>query len=443
MDQVIAARAQMGTSLAFHIVFAALGVGLPLLVFIAEGLWLRTKRRAYHDLARTWAKGMAILFAVGAVSGTILSFELGLLWPTFMRYAGALIGLPFSLEGFAFFIEAIFIGIYLYGWERLSPRAHWLSAIPIVLSGALSAAFVTMVNAWMNIPTGFRLVNGKVVDVDPIAAMFSPPWLVEDVHAALAAYVLTGFGAAAVCAFALLRRSAEDRVEQVRAGLTIAMVVAAITIPLQFIVGDTIARFDAEHEPAKFASLEALWKTQRYAPITIGGIVGDGETRYGIEIPGALSWLVSFDPSTEVMGLDRIPRNDQPPVAIVHLSFDSMVGSATLLLLIALVWFVTVLRKRRLSRLLIIAVAVSGPLSLVALEAGWFVTEFGRQPWIARGLLRTTDAVTIAPGIAVQFYAFSFIYVILAITCWWLLRRVGRTPHAADRKPLAPKAAAS
>ncbi|MBV8299218.1 MAG: cytochrome ubiquinol oxidase subunit I [Candidatus Eremiobacteraeota bacterium] len=441
MDHVIAARAQMGTSLAFHIVFAALGVGLPLLVFIAEGLWLRTKRRAYYDLARTWSKGMAILFAVGAVSGTILSFELGLLWPTFMRYAGALIGMPFSLEGFAFFIEAIFIGIYLYGWGRLSPRAHWLSAIPIALSGALSAGFVTMVNAWMNIPSGFRLVNGRVVDVDPIAAMFSPPWLVEGVHAALAAYVMTGFGAAAVCAFALLRRSAQDRIDQVRAGLTIAMIVAAIAIPLQFIAGDTIARFDAEHEPAKFASLEALWKTQRHAPITIGGIVGRGETRYGIEIPGALSWLVSFDPNSEVTGLDRIAPTDYPPIATVHYSFDTMVGSATLLLLIALAWLIFTLRKRDLPRRLLAAIAFSGPLSLVTLEAGWFVTEFGRQPWIARGLLRTSDAATIAPGIDVQLYVFSFVYVILAATCWWLLRRVGSKPQAADRKPLAPKAA--
>ena len=220
MDHVIAARAQMGTSLAFHIVFAALGVGLPLLVFIAEGLWLRTKRRAYYDLARTWAKGMAILFAVGAVSGTILSFELGLLWPQFMKYAGGIIGLPFSLEGFAFFIEAIFIGLYLYGWDRLSPRAHWLSAVPIVVSGAISAAFVTTANAWMNMPTGFRIEDGKVVDVHPLAAMFSPPWLVEVIHTTIAAYVMTGFGAAAVCAFALLRRSAEDRREQVLAGLT-------------------------------------------------------------------------------------------------------------------------------------------------------------------------------------------------------------------------------
>jgi len=427
MDHVIAARAQMGTSLAFHIVFAALGVGLPLLVVIAEGLWLRTKKRAYYDLARTWAKGMAILFAVGAVSGTILAFELGLLWPVFMKYAGGIIGLPFSLEGFAFFIEAIFIGIYLYGWDRLSPTAHWLSGLPIAISGAVSAAFVTTANAWMNMPTGFRLEHGNVVDVHPIAAMLSPPWLLEVLHTTIAAYVVTGFGAAAICAFALLRRSAEDRRDHVRAGLAIAMVVASIAIPLQWIVGDTIARFDAEHEPAKFAALEVLYRTQRNAPITIGGIVGENETRYGIEIPSALSLLVAWNPSAEVTGLDRIARDDRPPLAAVHYSFDTMVGSASVLLLVAFLWTIAALRKRAAPRWLLIGIAVSGPLSVIAMEAGWFVTEFGRQPWIARGLLRTTDAVTIAPGLDVQFYGFSLVYVILAATCWWLLRSVGKT----------------
>jgi cytochrome d ubiquinol oxidase subunit I len=437
MDHVIAARAQMGTSLAFHIVFAALGVGLPLLVVIAEGLWLRTKQRAYYDLARTWSKGMAILFAVGAVSGTILSFELGLLWPAFMKYAGGIIGLPFSLEGFAFFIEAIFIGLYLYGWERLSPKAHWLSGLPIAISGAVSAGFVTTANAWMNMPTGFRLENGKVVDVHPIAAMLSPPWLVEVLHTTIAAYVVTGFGAAAVCAFALLRRSAEDRREQVRAGLTIAMIIAAVAIPLQWIVGDVIARFDADNEPAKFASLEALFKTQRNAPITIGGIVtGDG-VRYGIAIPNGLSLLVAFDPNAEVKGLDRIPENDRPPVAAVHYSFDTMVGSASLLLLVAIAWTIAALRKRTPPRWLLIGIAVCGPVSVIAMEAGWFVTEFGRQPWVARGLLRTTDAVTIAPGLDVQFYGFSLVYVILAATCWWLLRRVGNKPRGGERTNVA------
>ena len=314
MDHVIAARAQMGTSLAFHIVFAALGVGLPLLVLIAEGVWLRTGRRPYYDLARTWAKGMAILFAVGAVSGTILSFELGLLWPVFMRYAGGIIGLPFSLEGFAFFVEAIFIGIYLYGWDRLSPRAHWLAGIPIVVSGGVSAAFVTTANAWMNMPAGFRIEHGAVVDVHPLQAMFSAPWAVEvrarDARGVRHDRASPPPPSARSRSSAAARGSARSRCAP---GLRIAMAVAAVAIPLQWIGGDVIARFDAENEPAKFASLEALFHTQRRAPVTIGGIVEGERVRYGIEIPGALSMLVALDPNAQVTGLDRIARDDRPP----------------------------------------------------------------------------------------------------------------------------------
>ena len=425
MDHIIAARAQMGTSLAFHIVFAALGVGLPLLVGIAEGLWLRTHDRAYHDLARTWSKGMAILFAVGAVSGTILSFELGLLWPVFMKYAGGIIGLPFSLEGFAFFIEAIFIGLYLHGWDKLSPRMHWLTIFPVVVSGAVSAGFVTLANAWMQMPTGFRIVNGAVTDVQPLVAMFALPWKTEVVHTTLAAYVFTAFATAAVCAFAWLRG---DRRPVVLAGLRTAMIVGAITIPLQIVVGDVVARFDADYEPAKFATMEVLERTQRYAPISIGGFpTRDGGIVDPIELPGLLSVLVALDPNAEVTGLDRIPSNDRPPVAVTHLSFDAMVGSGTPLLLIAIVWTIAALRKRSGNRVLMARVALGAPLGLVALEGGWFVTEFGRQPWIARGLLRTADAVTTSPDLDVRFFGFSLIYVVLAATCWWLLRRVGHS----------------
>lgn len=429
MDQVVVARAQMGSSLAFHIIFAALGVGLPLLVFLAEGAWLRSEERAYYDLARTWAKGMAILFAVGAVSGTILSFELGLLWPEFMKYAGGIIGLPFSLEGFAFFIEAIFIGLYLYGWDRLSPRAHWLAAIPIVISGPVSAAFVTTANAWMQMPSGFHLVNGHVTDVQPLTAMFSTPWLVEVVHGTLGAYVFTGFATAGVCAFAWLRG---DRRAIVTAGLRIAMIVGAIAIPLQVTMGDLIARFDADHEPAKFAALEALAHTERGAPITLGGIPDGNGVKYGIEIPKMLSFLAAFDFNAKVTGMDDIPANDRPPVEATHLSFDSMVGSGMTMLLIAAVWLIATLRKKPLNRILTALIALGAPLALVALEAGWFVTEFGRQPWIARGLLRTADAVTPAPNLAVSFYGFTFLYVVLAAMCWWLLRRVG---HATTTAP--------
>ena len=431
MEHVIAARAQMGTSLAFHIVFAALGVGLPLLVFIAEGLWLRTRDRAYYDLARVWAKGMAILFAVGAVSGTILSFELGLLWPEFMKYAGGIIGLPFSLEGFAFFIEAIFIGLYLYGSEKLSPRAHWLAAVPIVISGPLSAAFITMANAWMQMPAGFRMVNGRAVDVHPLAAMFAKPWATEVVHGTLAAYVFTGFAVAGVCATAWLRG---DRRLQVTKGMTIAMAVAAIALPVQIVAGDIAARFVAFNEPAKFAAMEAVERTRADAPITIGGIPSGGRLVGAIEIPELLSILVGSNPKTVITGFDRIAANDRPPVAATHLSFDSMVGSAALLTLIVLGWLATIARRKPPARALVAGIAVCAPLSLVALEAGWLVTEFGRQPWIARGLLRTSDAVTIAPGVDLQFYGFSVVYVVLAAMSWWLLRRVDRRNARARRE---------
>lgn len=413
----------MGTSLAFHIVFASLGVGLPLLVFIAEGMWLRTKDRAYYDLARSWSKGMGILFAVGAVSGTILAFELGLLWPTFMRYAGGIIGLPFSLEGFAFFVEAIFIGIYLYGWDRLSPRAHWLSIVPVAVSGPVSAAFVTLANAWMQMPVGFRLQGGRVIDVQPFVAMFAPPWKVEVAHGTLAAYVFTAFAVAAVCAVAWLR--GEQR-RTALPGLQIAMLAAAIAIPIQIVVGDIIARFDAEHEPAKFAAMEVVEHTTRGAPITIGGIPTADGLRYAIKIPKVLSILVALDPNAEVRGLDAVPPADRPPVAATHLSFDAMVASATFMLAVALAWGVGALRRRAVSRALALAIAIAGPVALIALEAGWFVTEFGRQPWIAVGLQRTSDAVTLAPNLDLAFYGFSLIYVVLGVTCGWLLHRIGR-----------------
>ena len=433
MDTVIAARAQMGTSLAFHIVFAALGVGLPLLVFIAEGLWLRTNDRAYYDVARTWSKGMAILFAVGAVSGTILSFELGLLFPEFMRHAGGIIGLPFGLEGFAFFIEAIFIGLYLYGWDRLSPRAHWLAALPIVISGPISAAFITLVNSWMQMPTGFRMVNGHATDVQPLVAMFALPWRTEVSHGTLAAYVFTGFATAGVCAFGWLRG---NRTPTVAAGLRVAMIVAAIAIPFQIVLGDVVARFDAEHEPSKFAAMEVLRTTQRGAPLTVGGIpTANGDISHAIEIPKLLSVLVAFDPNAKVTGLDRVALDDRPPIAATHLSFDAMVGAGSAMLLIALVWFAATRRRRPLQRPLAVLIALGTPLALVALEAGWFVTEFGRQPWIARGLMRTADAATTSPNLDLRFFGFSLMYVVLAAMCWWLLVRVGATSEV-NRSPL-------
>jgi len=428
MDHLLAARAQMGTSLAFHFVFAALGVGLPLLMVLVEGLWLRTGDRRYYRLARTWSRAMLVLFAIGAVSGTTLAFELGLLWPVFMKNSGAVIGIPFSIEGFAFFIEAIFVGIYLYGWDRLSPVAHWLCSFPIALSGALSAASVVSVNAWMNTPAGFRLSHGVIADVDPWAAIFNPAMPSEVLHTTLAAYVFVGFATAAAYAVAMLRNP-KDR--DAPLALRIAMLVALASIPLQLVAGDLSARFDAYHEPLKLASEEGQFPTQRGAPLRIGGLPDSAAhaTRFAIEIPRLLSFLAYDDFDAEVRGLDAFPATEQPPVAIVHLAFDVMVGSGFTLLAVALWWALwTRLGGREPSAPLLWALVASGLLALVAMEAGWLVTEEGRQPWIVVGLWRTSDAVTTAPALDIAFYGFSLIYVLLGTTLAWLFGRIYREP---------------
>ncbi len=423
MDNVTLARATMGTSLGFHIVFAVLGVGLPLLMLVAEGLWLRTRDQVWLTLARRWSKSFGILFAVGAVSGTTLSFELGLLWPRFMAFSGAIFGLPFSAEGFAFFLEAIFLGLYLYGWNRLTPLAHWLTSIPIAVSGALSSVFVVMANAWMNSPTGFRLgSDGRLLDVDPLAAALNPSTPTEDPHMLVSAYVVTGFLVAAVYAVGLLRR--RDDVLH-RRGLMLGMGMAAVAIVLAGITGDNSARFIYQAQPAKFASMEGIYHTARGAPVNLGGIPVDSEQRVvgSIEIPNLLSLLAAFDPNAEVRGLDTFPPNDRPNPVIVHLSFDAMVGLGMLIgLAAALFWLLCLFRRCiPMRRPLLWLIAVTGPASVVAMEAGWFVTEFGRQPWIVYGILRTSEAATTAPALGPTFLIFFAIYIGLAVTTARLL----------------------
>lgn len=423
MDNLTLARATMGTSLGFHIVFAVLGVGLPLLMLIAEGLWLRTKDDAWLNLARRWSKAFGILFAVGAVSGTALSFELGLLWPRFMAFSGAIFGLPFSAEGFAFFIEAIFLGLYLYGWNRLSPIAHWLTAIPVAVSGALSSVFVVMANAWMNTPTGFRLASdGHLVDVDPIAAALNASTPTEDPHMLVSAYVVTGFLVAAVYAAGLLRRR-DDLLH--RRGLMLGMGMAATAIVLSGVTGDTSARFIYQAQPAKFAALEGVYTTTRCASVSVGGIPIDSQHRVvgAVEIPCLLSLLAAFDPNAEVKGLDTFRPGDRPNTALVHLSYDSMVGFGLAIgFLAALFWALFIYWRRiPLRRPLLMAIVAAGPASVIAMESGWFVTEFGRQPWIVYGILRTSDAATTAPALGLTFVIFFAIYIGLAITSGRLL----------------------
>jgi cytochrome d ubiquinol oxidase subunit I len=433
VSDLLAARVQMGTSLAFHIIFAVLGMGLPVLLLVSEGLWLRTGNPVYLALAKRWAKGFALLFAVGAVSGTILSFELGLLWPRFMQYAGGIIGLPFSAEGFAFFIEAIFLGLYLYGWDRLSPRAHWLAAFPIAISGTMSAIFVISANAWMNSPAGFRIVDGEVVDVDPVAAMFNNAWFQQSLHMVLAAYIATGLSVAGLYAWGMLRGR---RDAYHRTGLTLAMALAGIFIPLQLISGDISARWVADNQPLKLAALEAQFETEAGAGLSIGGWpdVEARQTRFAFEIPYGLSLLAYHDPHAVVQGMDAWPRDVQPDPRIVHVAFQIMVGIGFSVLGLVIWFWGSRWRQRRrgtnafpgtwLTR----AVLVASPLGFVAIEAGWTVTEVGRQPWIIYEVMRTSEAVTPVPNQFIALGGFTLVYILLAATCIVLLLRLGRAP---------------
>ncbi|HVU68426.1 MAG TPA: cytochrome ubiquinol oxidase subunit I [Ktedonobacteraceae bacterium] len=440
MSDLLAARAQMGTSLAFHIIFSALGVGLPLLLCIAEGLALKYKDATWMLLTRRWAKASAILFAIGAVSGTILSFELGLLWPTYTRFAGAVVGLPFALEGFAFFLEAIFLGLYLYGWDRLSARAHWLCSFPIWISGLASSWFIVSVNSWMNTPAGFVFRQGKVVDINPWQAMFNPSTPYETLHMMLSCYVATGFGVAAVYAFAIIRGKGTAYHWK---ALRLAMAMGAVAIPLQIISGDANARFLADAQPTKLAAMEALFQTTSGAPLQIGGLVdpATGKVYYAIEIPHGLSLLARGDPNASIRGLDTVAPADWPLVAATHFSFDGMVGIGFFVLLVALLFWLFVWRKKRPwleKRWLLGGIILSGPLSFTAIELGWMVTEFGRQPWVIVGYLRTADAVTTAPGLNISFLLFSLVYVLLSFALIRLLLRLARSPFPAIKLPWEP-----
>jgi cytochrome bd ubiquinol oxidase subunit I len=437
---LVAAREQMALSLGWHIVLACFGVGLPGLTAFMEWRGIRTGKPAYTALAHRWAKAMGVLFAVGAVSGTILSFEMGLLWPGLMGSYGQVIGLPFALEGFAFFIEAIFVGIYLYGWDRLPPRTHLLTAVPVAVSGVASAFFVVSANAWMNQPRGFQLTDGKVTAVRPWAAMFNPATAPESIHMILAAFMVAGFGTAAVYAVGLLRGR---RDEYHRLGFLVPFTVAAIITPLQIAAGDYIARFLARYQPTKLAAIEGVPHTGSHIPLHVGGVWQDGRLRYALEIPDGLSLLVGYKPSTVVQGLDRVPVGNRPPVTAVHLAFDLMVGIGFGLLGLGLWLLLSWWRRRDLPRhpLFLRLAVLAGFAAVAALESGWVVTEVGRQPWVVYNLLRTSDAVNPAPGLAGGLALVAAAYLVLTVATVYVLRRLARAgrdgagPVSAPQEP--------
>lgn len=424
MEDLLAARAQMAMSLAFHIIFASVGIAMPLLMVIAEGMWLKTKDETYLTLAKKWSKGTAIMFAVGAVSGTVLSFELGLLWPTFMAYAGPIIGMPFSLEGLAFFVEAIFLGIYLYGWERVPKKVHWFAGVMVLLGGTFSGIFVVTANAWMNTPVGFSVVEGKVTNIDPIAAMLNPSSFSQALHMTLAAFLAVGFAVAGIHAY-FLRRDPQNPFH--RKAFAIALSVGAVVALLQPISGDISAKRLAKHQPIKLAAMEGQWETERGAPLRIGGIPDEEAevTRYAIEIPKALSFLAHFDFNAEIMGLKDVPPEDRPPVAIVHFAFQIMVACGMVMIVAGILggWLAWRQKGLPVNSWYLRFVSYCTPLGFIAIEAGWTVTEVGRQPWVIYGYMRTAEAVTPMPHLVVPFIGFTVLYIFLSIIVVILLRR--------------------
>ena len=424
----------MAMSLAFHIIFAVVGIGMPVLMVLAERRWQKTGDPICLELARRWAKGTAILFAVGAVSGTVLSFELGLLWPGFMEAAGPIIGMPFSLEGFAFFTEAIFLGVYLYGWNRISPRAHLWAGILVAVSGAASGIFVVIANAWMNAPTGFDLVDGRIANIDPIAGMLNPMAFQQTLHMTLAAYAATGFAVAGIHAFLLLF----DRENSFhRRALSIALMVGVPAALVQPISGDMSAKAVARVQPAKLAAMEAHFETRTRAPLLIGGWpdMERGDVDYAIRIPGGLSFLAFGDFDAEVKGLEEFPRDEWPHVPIVHAAFQIMVALGTYLALLSL-WILLAAWRRHdigADRRMLAAVALAAPMGFIAIEAGWTVTEVGRQPGIVYGVMRTADAVTPMPGLVYPFLVFTLLYCFLGVIVGWLLyRQILRSPRGSE-----------
>jgi cytochrome d ubiquinol oxidase subunit I len=436
MNDFIAARSQMALSLGFHIIYSCIGMVMPVFMAISNYKWIKTKNPVYKNITQAWSKGVAIFFATGAVSGTMLSFELGLLWPKFMAHAGPIFGMPFSLEGVAFFIEAIALGFFLYGWNRFNQWFHWFTGVVVGISGVISGILVVSANAWMNSPAGFNYVNGQYTNIDPLKAMFNAAWASEALHMTIAAFVATGFAVAGIHALMILRQ--KNVVFHTKA-FKIAIVFGAVAAILQPFSGDISAKGAARRQPAKSAAMEAHFHTVPYSALLIGGMPDTVHktVNYGLEIPGLLSFLVYDNFKTPVTGLDKIPPQNQPNVPVTHYAFQLMVAIGIFLMLIGVIYLLALwkkgdwLIKNWFLKLFIIAT----PLGFIAVEAGWTVTEVGRQPWIIQGIMRTSEAVTPMPGIQYSFYLFTFVYFTLSIAVVFLLnRQIKMVPQLYDTK---------
>ena len=431
--QLLPARTQMAFTLGIHIVLVPFGVAFVALALIANYRGLRRGDDVALRLAERWSRVAAVLFAVGAVTGTVLSFELGLLWPGLMRRFGQAYGIPFAIEGLFFVLEAIFVAIYIYGWKRMRPWPHFWAGIPVVLAGIGGTLSVIAANSWMNAPAGYTLRHGRVVSVDPMKVIFNGAFWHESIHMLLAAYIVAGFLVGGVYAAAMLR-GRRDRYHRV--GFLIPFTVAAIAMPFQIVVGDSAARWVFNNEPVKFAAMELIPKTTRDAPETIGGAASQAGEIHGpkITLPGVASLLSGWSTSTRVRGFTSVPPADRPPVTIVHLAWDVMVGLGTALLGLA-AWFALLWRRRRdltRSTWFLRAASVAGMAALVTMWAGWTVTEVGRQPYIVYGVLRTRDAVTRADGVWLSLAVVFVLYTLVAAATFLVLRSMARRWRRAD-----------
>ncbi|HET7509779.1 MAG TPA: cytochrome ubiquinol oxidase subunit I [Solirubrobacterales bacterium] len=449
-SNLLAAREQMAFTLGFHIVLSCLGVALPATILVANYIGLKKGDEAAIELAKRWSKAMAVTFAVGAVTGTVLSFEFGLLWPNFMDRFGAAFGVAFAIEGIFFFLEAIFLAVYIYGWKRLSGWAHFWSGVPMFVTGIGGAFSVVAANSWMNQPQGFTLnAAGKVVDVEPLKVLINPATGYEVPHMILAAYMVVGFLVASVYAVGMLK-GRRDRLH--RLGLLIPLTIGLIATPIQLFVGDTAARAVADHQPAKFAAMECIQETGGHQTEYVGGVCTSDGVKAAIPIPDLDSFLVGFSADTNVTGLNEIPNDERPPAnTFLHLSFDAMVGIGTALLALG-AWVAWVWWKRRdipRTPWFLRIVAVSGPGAILALWCGWIVTEVGRQPWIVQGYMRTSEAVTDAKGIWFSFGLVLLLYAGLGTGAVLVLRSMSRRwreggteavqgPYAPHREEAAP-----
>ncbi len=423
MENLDFARMQMAFILGFHIIFAAVGMVMPFFMISAHRKWLKTRDEVYLKLTKAWQKGVAIFFVIGAVSGTALSFQLGLLWPEFMKHAGPIIGMPFSLEGAAFFVEAVALGFYLYGWNRLNEKFHWFTGLIIGISGVSSGILVVAANGWMNSPSGFDFIDGTYTNIDPVAALLNDAWFSQALHMTLAAFTAVGFGVAGVHAYQIFKKR---NIDFHKKAFKIALTFGAVGAILQPISGDISAKDVAKRQPVKLAAMEAHYETGTGVPLYIGGIVNEKtrEVNYKIEIPKALSFLAFGDFNAEVKGLNDFPDEEHPPIAIVHYSFQIMVGIGTLLMFAGLLFLIS-LKKVNLSqkKWYWILFALLTPLGFIAIETGWIVTEVGRQPWIIHGIMKTSEAVTPMPGIQYSFFMYVLLYSILTFTAIFLMNR--------------------